>query len=255
MSTQARIKSREVREAKLAEERRRAKRNRFLAVGGGVIIVGLVIAIIVSLVNAASQNDPADKAVATGSLVAPANATAEGAIAIGQAAAPVSVEVYLDYMCPYCGRFERANGGELVRLIADGTVQVKLYPLSFLDRTSSGTKYSTRSANAVATVADRSPDKVMAFNDALFVHQPEEGSKGLTDKEIGDLARSAGVPDDVVDAFDDDIFRPWIATSTKKAFDGGITGTPTVKVNGTVFNGDLYVVGPLTEAIVAAKVR
>ena len=111
-------------------------------------------------------------------LVVPTTATANGAISVGKANAPVKLEVYLDYMCPFCGRFERANGGELDRLVADGTVQLHLYPLSFLDRLSNGTRYSTRAANAIVTVADRAPDKVLAFNSALFADQPAEGSSG-----------------------------------------------------------------------------
>ena len=55
-------------------------------------------------------------------------------------------------------------------------------------------------------------------------------------------------------AFDDRIFEPWIEKSTKAAFDT-ITGTPTVKINGVVFKGDLYTAGPLTEAVTAAKGR
>jgi protein-disulfide isomerase len=36
-------------------------------------------------------------------------------------------------------------------------------------------------------------------------------------------------------------------------FDTGISSTPTVKINGEVFKGDLYTTGPLTQAVTAAK--
>ncbi|MDP4510480.1 DsbA family protein [Nonomuraea turcica] len=249
MSTEARIKSRELRIARAAAERRRQKRTRLIAAGGGLIIVGLLVAIVISLINAAGTgSSPA----AQGGK-APAIATAGGALALGNAVAPVKLEVYLDYMCPYCGRFEPANSGELDRMVADGTVRLELYPLSFLDKASSGAKYSTRAANAVATVADRAPGKVLALSAALFANQPEEGSRGLSDEEIATLARNAGVPAHVVNAFTSRSFEPWIATSTQAAFDTGISGTPTVKINGKVFEGDLYTAGPLTTAVTAAK--
>jgi protein-disulfide isomerase len=158
-------------------------------------------------------------------------------------------------MCPFCGRFERANSGELERLVTDGTISMQLYPLAFLDKASSGTRYSSRAANAIATVADRAPARVLAFHNALFSRQPAEGGPGLTDDEIADLAGGAGVPPEVVSSFRERIFEPWIAKVTDTAFKSGITGTPTVKIDGTVFDGDLYTAGPLTQAIAAAKDR
>jgi protein-disulfide isomerase len=204
------------------------------------------------VVSAAKNADAPTSPDASGPLVVPANATAGGAIAIGESTAPVRLEVYLDYMCPYCGRFERANSAEIERLVAAGRVRLELYPLSFLDRYSAGTRYSTRAANAVATVADRAPESVLAFNQALFDAQPAEGSPGLSDDEIAALALAAGVPQGVVDAFHERIFEPWLTASTAAVFQTGITGTPTVKINGVVFTGDLFAVGPLTQAIEAA---
>jgi protein-disulfide isomerase len=253
VSKQARTLSRERREARAAAQRQARKRNRLLAGGGALIIVGLVVAIVVSLVNAAGRDEAA--AGPTKALVAPAGATAAGALALGAATAPVRLEVFLDYMCPFCGRFERANSADVERLVGDGTVRLELHVLSFLDKASSGTRYSTRAANAVVTVFDRAPDRVLAFHRALFSSQPAEGSGGLTDVQIGALARDAGVPPDVVALFGEEIFQPWLVQTTEAAFAGGITGTPTVRINGERFEGDLYTAGPLAAAIDAAKGR
>jgi len=250
---QARNRARETRIAQAMSERRVTKRNRLLASGGGLVVLGLLVAIVISLVNAAGKASTADDGVSQKELVVPTTATANGAISVGKANAPVKLEVYLDYMCPFCGRFERANGVELDRLVADGTVQLHLYPLSFLDRTSSGTRYSSRAANAIATVADRAPEKVLTFNRALYTEQPAEGSSGLSDDEIAALAANSGVPPDVIRLFHERIFEPWISEWTNAAFRTGISGTPTVKINGAVFKGDLYTNGPLTQAIMAAK--
>ncbi|MCK2219160.1 DsbA family protein [Actinomadura sp. ATCC 31491] len=248
MSTEARGRSRALRDARAAAERRRRKRIRLIAAGGGLIVVGLVAAIVIALVNAAGGRP--SPAAAPGR--APAIATAGGALALGRAGAPVTVEVYLDYMCPYCGRFEAANGGEIARLVAAGTVRLELHPLAFLDQASGGTRYSTRAANAVATVADRAPDKVLPFTAALYAHQPAEGSQGLSDARIAALARESGVPAAVVDAFAGRSFEAWAAAATQRAFASGITGTPTVKIGGTPFKGDLYTTGPFTDAVTAA---
>ena len=253
MGKQQRYAARERRVAKAVAEQRARRRNRILASVGGLVIVGLVVAIVVGLVNAAGGDGAKGVAASQKTLVTPANATAAGALAFGKADAPVRLEIYLDYMCPYCGRFERANAGELVRMVADGSVRLELYPLSFLDKMSNGTRYSTRAANAVATVADRAPDKVQGFSTALFTSQPAEGTDGLPDGELAKLARSAGVPEDVVTRFTEGIYEPWVEASTSAVFATGVTGTPTVKINGVRFSGDLYTAGPLTRAVVAAK--
>jgi protein-disulfide isomerase len=254
VGAQARERSRAARFAQAEAERRVRKRNRLLASGGGLVILGLVIAIVISLLNVAGKSS-SEAAPSQQDLVVPAAATANGAISIGKATAPVKVEVYLDYMCPFCGRFERANGGELDRLVTEGTVQLQIYPLSFLDRMSSGTKYSTRAANAVATVADRAPERVLTMSHSLYARQPAEGSAGLSDDEIAAIAAESGVPQETISLFHERRFEPWVAKFTDTAFQNGISGTPTVKINGVVYTGDLYTVGPLTEAVMAAKVR
>jgi protein-disulfide isomerase len=94
---------------------------------------------------------------------------------------------------------------------------------------------------------------VLAFNAALFAQQPVEGERGLTDAQIAAIATGAGVPADVTAAFAERRFEHWVATSTDLAFKrDGITGTPTVRINGKPFEGDLYTAGPLTAAITAA---
>lgn len=237
--------------AQLAEERRKRNRTRLIAGIGGVVIVGLLAAIIVVVVNAATKGGT-PKAATSGPVVTPANVTPTGAIPIGQASAPVTVEIYLDYICPACGRFEQANSAEIDRLVKAGTVKLELRPIAFLDKQSQGTRYSTRAANAMATVVDRAPGSVWAFNAALYQQQPAEGSRGLTDDQIAELARKAGVPGDVVSAFAARTFEHWVATSTDAAFAAGLKGTPTIKINGKEFTGDPYSAGPLTRAIEAA---
>ena len=86
----------------------------------------------------------------------------------------------------------------------------------------------------------------------MYEQQPAEGSEGLSDEQIAKIAADAGVPADVVDGFTDDTFRPWVASVTREAFDSGVQGTPTVKINGEAFEGNVYAVGPLTKAIKSA---
>jgi protein-disulfide isomerase len=250
MSTQARVRTQEMRRTQQVAALRQAKRRRVVTVVGILVILGLVAAIVLAVVKAAGGDN--SSAPATGEVIAPKNLTPNDSIPVGEASAPVTVQIYYDYMCPACGSFEAANGGELDRLLDEGVVRIELRPISFLDRTSNGTEFSTRSANAMATVADAAPKSAWDFHTALYGRQPAEGSDGLSDDQIADIATGAGVPADVVDRFTDETYRPWTASVTQEAFDSGIQGTPTVKIDGTEFKGDIYTAGSLTEAIESA---
>jgi protein-disulfide isomerase len=250
MSKQARLRTQEMRRVQQIAAVRQARRRRIMTVIGSVVIVGLVVAIGVAIGKAA-KHDPAARPP-VGEVVAPAHLTANGTIPVGNADAPVTVTIYYDYMCPACGRFEAANGAELQRLLDEGTVRVELHPLSFLDAQSSGTKYSTRAANAIATVADAAPEHAWDFHAALYERQPHEGSSGLDDGTIAQIAAEAGVPTSVVQRFADGTYGPWVRAITDGALKAGIDRTPTIMINGTVFDGDAFSTGPLTRAIEAA---
>lgn len=255
VGTQSRNRSRERRLARAAAERRQRIRRRLFTVAG-VVVLGLVVAIVVTAVRAADDGaDPATTAASAGPVVVPSSGTVAGAIVVGPANAPVTVAVYLDYLCPYCGRFEKANAAEVERLIAAGTMRLELHPLAFLDRLSAGTRYSTRSANAMATVADAAPDRVLAFNRALYERQPAEGGPGLTDDEIAAIAVGVGVDSAVTGRFRHATFEPWVTAGTAAAVDSGVSGTPTVRINGKAFTGDLLTAGALTRAVEAAAGR
>ncbi|MBO3737782.1 DsbA family protein [Actinoplanes flavus] len=231
----------------VASARAGQRGHRTIMVIGGAVIVVLIAAIAISVITA--MND-GDKTGADGPLVVPATATADGGLKVGTG--PVAVDIYLDYMCPYCGKFEAANHADIQALVDDGTATVNLHPLNFLDPQSRGTEYSSRAANAVATVADKDPGHVLDLNTALFENQPEEGSEGLDDAKIADVAASVGVPQNVTGTFEDRTFVPWVTQSNDAAFANGIEGTPTVKINGVVTDVDLYTAGPLRDAVTAA---
>jgi len=249
MGKQARVRAREIRHAQAIAARRTANRTRWVLAAGGFVIAGLLVAIVAVVATSGSKND-APTANDRAAAVMPANASTGGAILIGRPEAAVKVEIYLDYMCPFCGRFEQANSADIDSLVKAGQIRVELHPLAFLDRMSNGTRYSTRTANAIATVADRAPTSLLAFNTALFGAQPAEGSTGLTDDQIAALAVQAGVPAQVASAFTDRTFEPWVAAATDAALKAGITGTPTVKINGVVLR-DLYAAGAFKRAVEA----
>ena len=126
---------------------------------------------------------------------------------------PIQTVVYFDFMCPFCGNFEKQYGAQLKSLASEKKITVEYRALGFLDRFSSGTNYSSRAGAAAACVADKSPDKYQAFLDILFVNQPAENSKGLDNATLKKYATEVGAAD-IGSCVDDKTFRPYMANTT-----------------------------------------
>jgi protein-disulfide isomerase len=172
----------------------------------------------------------------------PAGATEAGdGITIGHG--PVRVDAFIDFLCPFCRRFELSSGQPLARLAADGQISLIYHPMNFLDGAST-TNYSTRAAAASGCAADQG--RFVEYARALFVNQPPEGGAGLSDAELADIGRSVGLADTAFTACVSDApYLDWPPYVTARATALGVKATPTVLVAGTA-------VRPETPSIAAA---
>jgi protein-disulfide isomerase len=158
----------------------------------------------------------------------PAGASAEGdGVMIGHG--PVRVDAFIDFLCPYCRRFELSSGQTLAGLVADGQVTLVYHPMNFLDQAST-TNYSTRAAAASGCAADR--ERFVEYAHALFVSQPREGGPGLSDAELAAVGRSAGLTDAFASCVSDGPYLDWPSYVTTRATALGVEATPTVLVAG-----------------------
>jgi protein-disulfide isomerase len=153
------------------------------------------------------------------------------------------ITLYEDLQCPVCKSFEEANDAQIAQWLDAGQATLEIHPISFLDASSNGNKYSTRAANAMACVAQYDPDKFWAVNKAFYDNQPEENGNGLTDKQIIANIKTGGVSDSKVsECVTSQKFVDWVKTETDRVMDGKkkvpnsslakVEGTPTIIVNG-----------------------
>jgi len=241
----------EARQAALAlraQQERVARRNRLIAIiAAAAVLIGFAVLVVVILnqdgdeeVPQAAQVQPpyaADNGGgvvmdADGIVTPPSDAPEDWPVgAFGDA---VVVTVYSDPICPWCGVFEAQAMPILDEMRLAGEVVIDHRVVGNLDSYSAGTRYSTRAAQALYTVADLAPEAYLEFEAALFANQPEENTPGLTDEEIANIAIDAGVPSAAVDAIAEGTYTWWVGQVTDAArerYDGRLA-TPAVRLNG-----------------------
>ncbi|WP_065570936.1 DsbA family protein [Microbacterium oleivorans] len=154
-----------------------------------------------------------------------------GAVTFGDG--PDKVATYVDFMCPYCGQFEDAEGKTIAGLVDDGSITLEVHPVTILDRLSQGSEYSSRAASAFYAVAEADPANAYAFFRALYDKQPKEQTPGLTDDELIQLAKDSGVKmtAKLEKAITDGEYKSF---AQSQQLPEGATGTPTLMVNGQV---------------------
>ncbi|MBG6214876.1 MULTISPECIES: thioredoxin domain-containing protein [unclassified Cryobacterium] len=156
----------------------------------------------------------------------------------------VIVDEYVDPMCPFCAQFEKANGELLAAGVESGVITLRVHSLTFLDRLSQGTNYSSRASSALTCQATLNPDQTLEFLSALFGNQPLEETAGLSNGELADLSTGAVSIAGCVEA---GAYQGWSQQNTEAALTGpidgaeipAVSGTPTVLVDGTLYTGSL----------------
>ena len=225
-ATQAKREARRARteRAKIAaEERRKAEKRKQQLTRAGLIAGVLVLLVGGYFFVSSLGSDKPD--------TAPAGASDDYGLVLGEADAPKSVVIYEDFLCPFCGQLEKTVGDQLDAAVEAGEVQVEYRPLGFLERIDD---YSPESANAFAVVLDTSgPEVAKEFHDLLYADQPSESGPFPDDDDLVALAVEAGAEEaDVRPGIEDMAFQGWVDAANEAASQEGVNSTPSVFVNG-----------------------
>lgn len=213
--------------------------------------VALVVGIVVVVLFAAAVGFGVYRSqqAASGPVAVPPNATATG-VPIGPATAKATIDVYLDFQCPICKEYEQQSGATIDQLVASGKAKVVYHPIAILDRASS-TRYSSRAsaASGCAAAAGVFPQYVKL----LYANQPPEGGDGLSAERLVSLGQQAGATGpDFAACVSDQRYAAWTAALTDQSSQAGVTGTPTVKVNGKPIGlTDAALRGAVAQAVAA----
>jgi hypothetical protein len=136
-----------------------------------------------------------------------------------------TIDVYEDFQCPVCARFEAINGITLEKAISEKKAKVVFHVLSFL-----GTE-SILAANAAACASDQ--DKFLAFHKAFYANQPTENSGAVTAEFLKTLGVSIGIDTPKYAAcVDNGGYADWVKNVAEAGAKANVNSTPTIKVNG-----------------------
>lgn len=237
------------------QQKRRQRGTRLgLQIGLGVVLLAAATIVTLVLVDSVKPAGPGPSTMSQGGITlgeglkpVTASSSASPSASATAGAGTVRITLYVDYLCPTCGAFEKANGDYIESLVDSGAATVDIHPVAILSNRSQGTKYSLRAANAAACVAEHSPNQFSAVNKALFAEQPEEGTPGLTDAQLTKVVTGvSGLQDRgaVTSCIADQDYSKWVDEQTTAVSGGDIPGstltdfpgTPLVLVNGQQYD-------------------
>ena len=151
----------------------------------------------------------------------------QGGTTLGEADAPVTLYVYEDFQCPYCGQFSREVLPEVIRNhVADGEAKVVSRPLVFLGDD------SLEAARAALAAGEQG--LYWQYHSLLFENQGAENSGHVTDGFLSGLAREVSGLD--LNAWNDRrtgySFEAELGEAQSGARSSGIDSTPSLVVVG-----------------------
>ena len=135
------------------------------------------------------------------------------------------IEIYEDFQCPACARFESIAGEYIEELITTKKAKVAFHTLSFLGGE------SQIAANAAACSADEG--KFLQLHKTLFANQPSENSGAWTSSYFSTLGLGLGISSPEYDkCVSGNKYLGWVKNVAEEGAKRNINSTPTVLING-----------------------
>ncbi|MFA5932030.1 MAG: thioredoxin domain-containing protein [Candidatus Paceibacterota bacterium] len=189
-------------------------------IAGAILIVGVLIAGAILLKDSKSPtvNAPVGPAVPTTTL-APVG-TIDGNRIIGNPQAKVTLVLYEDFQCPFCGKFFKESEQNIREIyVKNGNVRLVYRDFAFLG------PESIKASEAARCADDQG--KFWNYYDYLFTHQNGENQGAFSDPNLKSFAKVLGLDTNSFNkCLDDGKYTQAIANSKTEAGTAGVTGTP-----------------------------
>jgi len=211
------------RQERRAQIQRRQQQQRLIVIG--LIVLG---AALVVLAMVWPQLNPPDTITVT-----PAALPNPDGLSLGDANATVVIDVFEDFQCPACQLFtERIETLVIQNLVAPGKARYVFHNYPFLDGDGAGNGgESDRAANA--SMCANEQGKFWEMHHTIYANWNGENQGAFSAPRLQAMAKSIGLDMDAFNAcFDANKYEEDIQADFELGKNMGVSGTPTVFVNG-----------------------
>lgn len=215
------VSKRQERREKMQREQRRQR----------LIIIGLIGlgALLLVVAVALPQLRPVDDIIT----VTPAALPQADGLSVGDPNAPVTIDVFEDFQCPACQFFtESIEPLVIENLVATGKARYVFHNYPFLDGNGVGSSGESDQA-ANASMCANEQGNFWEMHSILYANWSGENQGAFNDRRLQAMAESIGLDADAFNAcLDANKYEAEIQADFDLGEQMGVTGTPTVFVNG-----------------------
>ena len=211
-------RDREVARRRVAEQRRISP---VVWLSGAALVVALLVVGVLFVANQHGQT----------AVLIPPNTASPVALAdgktLGASGAPVTIDLWADFQCPFCGSFSQATEPQLVSTyVSTGKAKLVFHDFAFVGQESLDA--------AVAATCAEQQGKFWPYHDYLYANQGATENEGaFSSARLLQIAAAVGL--------DQATFSTCTANSAtlqtvnqehQQGIGAGVTGTPTIFING-----------------------
>lgn len=212
------------RQERRERQQRQQRRQRLIILGAITLVAALVVFAVVW-----QQLRPVGEIIT----VTPAALPNADGLSLGDADAPVTIQIFEDFQCPACRRFTESTEPLIIEnLVATGKARYEFHHYPFLDGNGVGAiGESDQAANAAMCANEQ--DKFWEMHSILFANWNGENQGAFSNRRLQAMAESLGLDMDAFNScFNENPHEEEIQADFDLGQQMGVSGTPTVFVNG-----------------------
>ncbi|MBX3028948.1 MAG: DsbA family protein [Chloroflexi bacterium] len=193
------------------------------------LVAGGLLVAVITFVNGSSDRADASDLLRPAATLPPGLADGRS---LGSPDAPIHIEIWEDFQCPYCGRFVTDIEPALIRdYVVPGHVRLTYRDLVFLGQESTDAAVGAR-------IAERDADAFWEFHDLLYYNQDGENRGAFSRDRLARMAVLLGMDEATFRAsLDDPELIAAVEAETALGWSQGITSTPTLSIDGRLAVG------------------
>lgn len=200
------------------------QRNRLITIG--LITVGAILLVFAFVA-------PTLRGVGEIITVTPASLPNADGLTLGEPDAPVTVDIFEDFQCSACRYFSESIEPLIIQnLVATGKAKYTFHNYPFLDGNGAGSHGESDQA-ANASMCANEQEKFWEMHSIIFANWNGENIGDFSDARLKAMAESIGLDMDAFNScFSANRYEDQIEADFKLGQDMGVSGTPSVFVNG-----------------------